>query len=93
MDRSYIEVPGAGMHELPPLLVRGIPEDANREDLVQRAAAIIDPRETPHAPSVSRLVSTCSPRAAGSAINPITRVTAPKAIIQLPVRDDIVMHL
>ena len=42
MDRSYIEVPGAGMHELPPLLVRGIPEDADREDLVQRAAAIID---------------------------------------------------
>jgi hypothetical protein len=42
MDRSYIEVPGAGMHELPPLLVRSIPEDANREDLVQRAAAIID---------------------------------------------------
>jgi hypothetical protein len=42
MDRSYIEVPGAGTHELPPLLVRGIPEDANREDLVQRAAAIID---------------------------------------------------
>jgi hypothetical protein len=42
MDRSYIDVPGAGMHELPPLLVRGIPEDANREDLVQRAAAIID---------------------------------------------------
>ena len=42
MDRSYIEVPGAGMHELPPLLVRSIPEDASREDLVERAAAIID---------------------------------------------------
>jgi hypothetical protein len=42
MDRSYIEVPGAGMHELPPLLVRSIPEDANREDLVQRATEMID---------------------------------------------------
>lgn len=42
MNRSYIEVPGAGMHELPPLLVRSIPEDADREDLFQRAAAMID---------------------------------------------------
>jgi hypothetical protein len=42
MDRSYIEVPGASMHELPPLLVRSIPEDANREDLVQRATEMID---------------------------------------------------
>ena len=42
MDRSYIEVPGAGMHQLPPLLVRSIPEDASREDLVQRAAEMID---------------------------------------------------
>jgi hypothetical protein len=42
MERSYIEVPGAGMHELPPLLVRTIPEDANREDLVQRATEMID---------------------------------------------------
>src|SRR6266567_3007218 len=42
MDRSYIEVPGAGMHELPPLLVRSIPEDASRESLVERAAEIIE---------------------------------------------------
>ena len=42
MDRSYIEVPGAGMHELPPLLVRSIPEDASREDLFLRAAAMIE---------------------------------------------------
>lgn len=42
MDRSYIEVPGAGMHELPPLLVRSIPEDTSRADLFQRAAAMID---------------------------------------------------
>jgi hypothetical protein len=42
MDRSYIEVPGAGMHELPPLLVRSIPEDASRSDLVRRAAEIIE---------------------------------------------------
>jgi hypothetical protein len=42
MERSYIEVPGAGMHELPPLLVRSIPEDADRAELVERAAAIIE---------------------------------------------------
>jgi hypothetical protein len=42
MGRSYIEVPGFGMHELPPLLVHGISEDASREDLVERAAAIIE---------------------------------------------------
>jgi hypothetical protein len=42
MERSYIEVPGAGMHELPPLLVRSIPEDADRADLVERAAAIVE---------------------------------------------------
>ncbi len=42
MNRSYIEVPGAGMHELPPLLVRSIPEETSREDLFQRASAMID---------------------------------------------------
>lgn len=42
MNRSYIEVPGAGTHELPPLLVRSIPEDASREELFQRAAAMIE---------------------------------------------------
>lgn len=42
MNRSYIEVPGAGMHELPPLLVRSIPEDTSRADLFERAAAMID---------------------------------------------------
>jgi hypothetical protein len=42
MDRSYVEVPGLGMHELPPLLVHGIPEDASRADLVERAAAIVE---------------------------------------------------
>ncbi len=42
MDRAYIEVPGAGTHELPPLLVRSIPEPASREDLVERAASIVE---------------------------------------------------
>jgi hypothetical protein len=41
MERLYIEVPGAGMHELPPLLVRTIPEDASREELLERAATIV----------------------------------------------------
>jgi hypothetical protein len=42
MDRAYIEVPGFGLHELPPLLVHGIPEDASRSDLVERAAAMVE---------------------------------------------------
>jgi hypothetical protein len=42
MDRSYVEVPGSLMHELPPLLVHGIPDDPSRADLIDRAAAIID---------------------------------------------------
>ncbi len=42
MERAYIEVPGAGMHELPPLLVRSIPEETTRADLVERAAAIVE---------------------------------------------------
>jgi hypothetical protein len=45
MDRHYIEVPGAGMHELPPLLVRAIPEEASREELVERASEIVDMEE------------------------------------------------
>ena len=42
MNRSYIEVPGSGLHELPPLLVHGIPEDASRSDVMERAAAIVE---------------------------------------------------
>jgi hypothetical protein len=42
MDRFYIEVPGLGMHELPPLLVHGIPEDASRAEVVERAAEIVE---------------------------------------------------
>ena len=42
MNRTYIEVPGAGMHELPPLLVRSVPEDASREEFFHRAAEMIE---------------------------------------------------
>jgi hypothetical protein len=42
MERVYIEVPGAGTHELPPLLVRTIPEDSSREELIERATAIVE---------------------------------------------------
>jgi hypothetical protein len=42
MDWHYVEVPGAATHELPPLLVRGVPEDASREELVGRAAEIVE---------------------------------------------------
>jgi hypothetical protein len=42
MERQYIEVPGLGTHELPPLLVHGIPEEASRQELVERAAVMVD---------------------------------------------------
>jgi hypothetical protein len=42
MDRHYIAVPGAGTHELPPLLVRTAPEEASREELVERATEIVE---------------------------------------------------
>lgn len=42
MGHRYIDVPGCGTHELPPLLVHGIPENANREDLVERATEIVE---------------------------------------------------
>lgn len=42
MSRSYIEIPGLGMHELPPLLVHGIPEDASREEIVERATNLVE---------------------------------------------------
>jgi hypothetical protein len=42
MDRHYVEVPGAGTHELPPLLVRTVPDDASREELVHRATEIVE---------------------------------------------------
>ncbi len=49
----------------------------------------MEPRDTPHAPRTSRLVSGCSPRAAGSMRIPTKPPSAPTAIIQLPVCDDI----
>jgi len=42
MSEYYLDVPGSGMHELPPLLVRSIPEENSREVLVERAAEIVD---------------------------------------------------
>jgi hypothetical protein len=39
-DRNYIEIPGT--HELPPLLVRAIPEEASRAELVERATEIVE---------------------------------------------------
>ncbi len=52
MERHYIEVPGAGTHELPPLLVRRVPDDSSREELVERAAEIVDAED---------MVAECSP--------------------------------
>jgi hypothetical protein len=42
MDRHYIALPGAGTHELPPLLVRTVPEETSREELVERATEIVE---------------------------------------------------
>jgi hypothetical protein len=39
-DRHYIEV--RGTHQLPPLLVRAIPEESSRAELVERATAIVE---------------------------------------------------
>ncbi|MDQ6699562.1 MAG: hypothetical protein M3Z36_05195, partial [Acidobacteriota bacterium] len=42
-DRRYLNIPGVGTHELPPLLVRGVPEGtAPREEMVDRAAMIVE---------------------------------------------------
>jgi hypothetical protein len=42
-SRRYVEVPGAGTHELPPLLVRGVPEGTQaREEVVELAEEIVE---------------------------------------------------
>src|SRR6202022_218744 len=53
------------------------------------AAAIMEPKDTPHAPKPRRLVSVCSPRAAGRTTSPSNTATAPMPISQLPAREDI----
>lgn len=42
MGRHYVEVPGSSTHELPPLLVRAVPDEVSREELVGRAAEIVE---------------------------------------------------
>lgn len=42
MERHYVDVPGSDTHELPPLLVRSIPAEVSREELVEQAAHIIE---------------------------------------------------
>jgi len=42
MGRHYVEVPGSNTHELPPLLVRSVPDEVSREELVGRAAEIVE---------------------------------------------------
>lgn len=42
-ELRYVEIPGTAMHELPPLLIRGVPEDTQpREELVSAAAEIVE---------------------------------------------------
>jgi hypothetical protein len=42
MGRHYVEVPGSNTHELPPLLVRSVPDEVSRAELVGRAAEIVE---------------------------------------------------
>jgi hypothetical protein len=42
MGRHYVEVPGSNTHELPPLLVRSIPDEVSREELVGRATEMVE---------------------------------------------------
>src|SRR5579871_6463806 len=42
MSHEYIDIPGVGTHELPPLLVHGIPDDASREEVVERATVLVE---------------------------------------------------
>ena len=49
----------------------------------------MEPRDRPHAPRTNRLVSGCSPNAAGSIRTPMNPPSTPAAIIQLPVCGDI----
>ena len=42
-DRRYVEIPGISTHELPPLLVRSVPEGTQpREEVVGHAAEIVE---------------------------------------------------
>ncbi len=42
-SRRYVEIPGAGTHELPPLLVRGVPEGTQpREEVMELAEEIVE---------------------------------------------------
>jgi hypothetical protein len=42
MERRYVEVPGGLTHELPPLLVRSVPAEISREQMVERAGEIVE---------------------------------------------------
>lgn len=41
-DRRFVEIPGASVHELPPLLVRKGPDEVNREGAVDMASKVIE---------------------------------------------------
>jgi len=41
-DRTFVEIPGSRMHELPPLLVKTLPQVKRLDKMMDTAAAIID---------------------------------------------------
>ena len=42
MDRTYINIPGTKMHELPPLVVRGTADQADLGDVMEMASGIVE---------------------------------------------------
>ena len=45
MERHYIRIPGSRTHELPPLFVRAKPRGAQTEDVLHRAADLVEAEE------------------------------------------------
>lgn len=56
MERHYIEVPGSGTHELPPLLVRNTPEKLEMEEVVGMATSMVDDDDLLAAANLSEAV-------------------------------------
>ena len=45
MGRAYINIPGSKTHELPPLLVRSVPEGTDLATVMDRAGDIVESEE------------------------------------------------
>jgi hypothetical protein len=45
MERQYIRIPGSGTHELPPLFVRAVPGSTQTQEVLNRAAGLVEAEE------------------------------------------------